>query len=179
MQSPSDTTSYKIATTYTITYEKNDEIGPRISARDMLGLIVESYKEVFYEDYTYVEMGISPRLVRVRQAGVHGDRLLSSITGARVYRFLNTNAKDKWHLPLRTHRRDLHLSAPEGGQFHQHRPLKNTMPDVLQSGLSKNRERYISKLEYQNFLKNMSSASSTRWPNTRTACTPSRSTIRP
>ena len=37
MQLPSDTTSYKIATTYTITYEKNDEIGPRISARDMLG----------------------------------------------------------------------------------------------------------------------------------------------
>ena len=33
MQLPSDTTSYKIATTYTITYEKNDEIGPRISAR--------------------------------------------------------------------------------------------------------------------------------------------------
>lgn len=60
MQLPSDTTSYKIATTYTITYEKNDEIGPRISARDMLSLIVESYKEVFYEDYTYVEMGISP-----------------------------------------------------------------------------------------------------------------------
>lgn len=39
MQLPSDTTSYKIATTYTITYEKNDEIGPRISARDMLGLM--------------------------------------------------------------------------------------------------------------------------------------------
>ena len=60
MQLPSDTTSYKIATTYTITYEKNDELGPRISAKDMLGLIVEAYKEVFYETYTYVEVGIAP-----------------------------------------------------------------------------------------------------------------------
>ena len=33
MQLPSDTTSYKIATTYTITYEKNDEIGDRKSTR--------------------------------------------------------------------------------------------------------------------------------------------------
>ena len=154
MQLPSDTMSYKIATTYTITYEKNDEIGPRISARDMLSLIVESYKEVFYEDYTYVEMGISPDWSECDKQEYMEIGSFFDKECQKLHRFLNTNAKENG-----TFRSEL-----TGETFTSLRQkvdnfitidLEKYDSYVLQSGLSKNRERYISKLEYENFLKNI------------------------
>lgn len=154
MQLPSDTTSYKIATTYTITYEKNDELGPRISAKDMLGLIVEAYKEVFYEDYTYVEVGIAPdwsecEVQEYMEIGSFFEKECQ-----KLRRFLNTNANENGTF----------RSARTGETFTSLRQkvdnfitidLEKYDSYVLQSGLSKNRERYISKLEYENFLKNI------------------------
>ena len=154
MQLPSGTTSYKIATTYTITYEKNDEIGPRISARDMLSLIVESYKEVFYEDYTYVEVGISPDWSECDDQEYMEIGSFFEKESQKLRRFLNTNANENG-----TFRSDL-----TGETFTSLRQkvdnfisidLEKYDSYVLQSGLSKNKERYISKLEYQNFLKNI------------------------
>ena len=154
MQLPSDTTSYKIATTYTITYEKNDELGPRISARDMLGLIVEAYKEVFYEDYTYVEVGIAPDWSECEEQEYMEIGSFFEKECRKLRRFLNTNANEN----------GTYRSARTGETFTSLRQkvdnfisidLEKYDSYVLQSGLSKNRERYISKLEYENFLKNI------------------------
>ena len=155
MQLPSDTTNYKIATTYTITYEKNDEIGPRISARDMLSLIVESYKEAFYEDYTYVEMGISPDWSECDKQEYMEIGSFFDKECQKLHRFLNTNAKENG-----TFRSELtgetFTSLRQKVDNFTSIDLEKYDSYVLQSGLSKNRERYISKLEYQNFLKNIS-----------------------
>ena len=154
MQLPSDTTSYKIATTYTITYEKNDELGPRISAKDMLGLIVEAYKEVFYEDYTYVEVGIAPDWSECEEQEYMEIGSFFEKECRMLRRFLNTNANENGTF----------RSARTGETFTSLRQkvdnfitidLEKYDSYVLQSGLSKNRERYISKLEYENFLKNI------------------------
>lgn len=154
MQLPSDTTSYKIATTYTITYEKNDELGPRISAKDMLGLIVEAYKEVFYEDYTYVEVGIAPDWSECEEQEYMEIGSFFEKECRKLRRFLNTNANENGTF----------RSARTGETFTSLRQkvdnfitidLEKYDSYVLQSGLSKNRERYISKLEYENFLKNI------------------------
>ena len=154
MQLPSDTTSYKIATTYTITYEKNDELGPRISAKDMLGLIVEAYKEVFYEDYTYVEVGIAPDWSECEEQEYMEIGSFFEKECQMLRRFLNTNANENGTF----------RSARTGETFTSLRQkvdnfitidLEKYDSYVLQSGLSKNRERYISKLEYENFLKNI------------------------
>ncbi len=154
MQLPSDTTSYKIATTYTITYEKNDELGPRISAKDMLGLIVEAYKEVFYEDYTYVEVGIAPDWSECEEQEYMEIGSFFEKECQKLRRFLNTNANENGTF----------RSARTGETFTSLRQkvdnfitidLEKYDSYVLQSGLSKNRERYISKLEYENFLKNI------------------------
>lgn len=154
MQLPSDTTSYKIATTYTITYEKNDELGPRISAKDMLGLIVEAYKDVFYEDYTYVEVGIAPDWSECKEQEYMEIGSFFEKECRMLRRFLNTNANENGTF----------RSARTGETFTSLRQkvdnfitidLEKYDSYVLQSGLSKNRERYISKLEYENFLKNI------------------------
>ncbi len=154
MQLPSDTTSYKIATTYTITYEKNDELGPRISAKDMLGLIVEAYKEVFYETYTYVEVGIAPDWSECEEQEYMEIGSFFEKECRMLRRFLNTNANENGTF----------RSARTGETFTSLRQkvdnfitidLEKYDSYVLQSGLSKNRERYISKLEYENFLKNI------------------------
>ena len=154
MQLPSGTTSYKIATTYTITYEKNDELGPRISARDMIGLIVEAYKEVFYEDYTYVEVGIAPDWSECEEQEYMEIGSFFEKECRMLRRFLNTNANENGTF----------RSARTGETFTSLRQkvdnfitidLEKYDSYVLQSGLSKNRERYISKLEYENFLKNI------------------------
>ena len=154
MQLPSGTTSYKIATTYTITYEKNDELGPRISARDMLGLIVEAYKEAFYEDYTYVEVGIAPDWSECEEQEYMEIGSFFEKECRKLRRFLNTNANEN----------GTYRSARTGETFTSLRQkvdnfitidLEKYDSYVLQSGLSKHRERYISKLEYENFLKNI------------------------
>ena len=154
MQLPSDTTSYKIATTYTITYEKNDELGPRISAKDMLGLIVEAYKEVFYETYTYVEVGLAPDWSECEEQEYMEIGSFFEKECQKLRRFLNTNANENGTF----------RSARTGETFTSLRQkvdnfitidLEKYDSYVLQSGLSKNRERYISKLEYENFLKNI------------------------
>ena len=154
MQLPSDTTSYKIATTYTITYEKNDELGPRISAKDMLGLIVEAYKDVFYETYTYVEVGIAPDWSECEEQEYMEIGSFFEKECRMLRRFLNTNANENGTF----------RSARTGETFTSLRQkvdnfitidLEKYDSYVLQSGLSKNRERYISKLEYENFLKNI------------------------
>lgn len=154
MQLPSDTTSYKIATTYTITYEKNDELGPRISAKDMLDLIVEAYKDVFYEDYTYVEVGIAPDWSECEEQEYMEIGSFFEKECRKLRRFLNTNANENGTF----------RSARTGETFTSLRQkvdnfitidLEKYDSYVLQSGLSKNRERYISKLEYENFLKNI------------------------
>ena len=154
MQLPSDTTSYKIATTYTITYEKNDELGPRISAKDMLGLIVEAYKDVFYEDYTYVEVGIAPDWSECEEQEYMEIGSFFEKECRMLRRFLNTNANENGTF----------RSARTGETFTSLRQkvdnfitidLEKYDSYVLQSRHKKNRERYISKLEYENFLKNI------------------------
>ena len=52
--------AYKIATTYTVSYKRNEELPASISTGDMLQLIIEAYKEVFYENYTYVDTALNP-----------------------------------------------------------------------------------------------------------------------
>lgn len=60
----------------------------------MLGLIVESYKEVFYEDYTYVEMGISPDWSECDKQEYMEIGSFFDKECQKLHRFLNTNAKE-------------------------------------------------------------------------------------
>lgn len=73
----------------------------------------------------------------------------------KLHRFLNTNAKENG-----TFRSELtgetFTSLRQKVDNFTSIDLEKYDSYVLQSGLSKNRERYISKLEYQNFLKNIS-----------------------
>lgn len=135
--------------------KSDDEIGPRISARDMLGLIIASYKEAFYEDYTYVEMGISPDWSECDKQEYMEIGSFFDKECQKLHRFLNTNAKENG-----TFRSELtgetFTSLRQKVDNFTSIDLEKYDSYVLQSGLSKNRERYISKLEYQNFLKNIS-----------------------
>lgn len=121
----------------------------------MLGLIVESYKEVFYEDYTYVEMGISPDWSECDKQEYMEIGSFFDKECQKLHRFLNTNAKENG-----TFRSELtgetFTSLRQKVDNFTSIDLEKYDSYVLQSGLSKNRERYISKLEYQNFLKNIS-----------------------
>ena len=154
MQLPSGTTSYKIATTYTITYTRNKELGKRISTQDMLSLIVESYKEIFYEKYTYVEVALAPNWSECDDEEYMEIGAFFEKECNKIRRFLKAHANEN-----KTFRSD-----STGESFVSLRQkidnfikvdLEKYDSYVLQSGLSKNKERYISKLAYQNFLKNI------------------------
>lgn len=154
MQLPAGTTSYKIATTYTITYTRNDELGKRISTEDMLSLIVEAYKEVFYEKYTYVEVALAPEWSECDEEEYMEIGSFFEKECNKIRRFLKSRADENG-----TFRSD-----STGETFVSLRQKIDNFIDidlekynsyVLQSGLSKNKERYISKLNYQNFLKNI------------------------
>lgn len=73
----------------------------------------------------------------------------------KLHRFLNANAKENG-----TFRSELtgetFTSLRQKVDNFTSIDLEKYDSYVLQSGLSKNRERYISKLEYQNFLNNIS-----------------------
>lgn len=154
MQLPSGSTSYKIATTYTITYQKSESVGPRISAKDMLRLIIEAYKEVFYEKYTYIEVGISPDWEECDAQEYMEIGSFIQKECQKLRRFLNTNANENGTF----------TSAQNGETFPSLRQKVDNFTSidldkynsyVLQSGLSKNKARYVSKLQYEDFLKNI------------------------
>ena len=154
MQLPSGTTSYKIATTYTITYTRNDELDDRISTKDMLSLIVAAYKEVFYEKYTYVDVALSPDWSECDEQEYMEIGSFFEKECNKIRRFLKSRANENGTF----------RSESVGESFVSLRQqidnfinidLEKYDSYVLQSGLSKNRQRYISKLNYQNFLKNI------------------------
>lgn len=154
MQLPSGTTNYKIATTYTINYTRNKELGKRISTQDMLSLIVESYKEIFYEKYTYVEVALEPDWSECDDEEYMEIGSFFEKECNKIRRFLKSHANEN-----KTFRSD---SIGESFVSLRQRidnfigvDLEKYNSYVLQSGLSKNKERYISKLNYQNFLKNI------------------------
>lgn len=154
MQLPSGTTSYKIATTYTVTYTRNDELDDRISTKDMLSLIVAAYKEVFYEKYTYVDVALSPDWSECDAQEYMEIGSFFEKECNKIRRFLKSRANENGTF----------RSESVGESFVSLRQQIDNFIDidlekydsyVLQSGLSKNRQRYISKLNYQNFLKNI------------------------
>lgn len=154
MQMPSSTTNYKIATTYTITYTRNDELDSRVSTKDMLSLIVAAYKEVFYEKYTYVDVALSPDWSECDAQEYMEIGSFFEKECNKIRRFLKSRANENGTF----------RSESVGESFVSLRQqidnfinidLEKYDSYVLQSGLSKNRQRYISKLNYQNFLKNI------------------------
>lgn len=154
MQLPSGTTNYKIATTYTVTYTRNEALSRRISTKDMLRLIVEAYKEVFYEKYTYVDVALAPDWDECYDQEYMEIGTYFRKECDKLRRFLSSRADENGTF----------RSASTGDSFVSLRQkvdnfinidLEKYDSYVLQSGLSKNRERYVSKLNYQNFLKNI------------------------
>lgn len=148
------TTSHKIATTYAVTYVRNKELGKHISAQDMLELIVEAYTEVFYEKYTYVEAPLEPDWSECNEQEYMEIGSFFKKECNKIRRFLRTHEEES---------KAFH-SDSVGESFVSLRQkiddfinvdLEKYDSYVLQSGLSKNKERYISKLDYQNFLKNI------------------------
>ncbi len=154
MQLPSSTTNYKIATTYTVIYNKNEELGSRISAENMLHLIVAAYKEVFYEDYTYVEVGISPEWSEGENEEYMEIGTFFEKESQKLRRFLNTKANENGTFSSDTTGETFTSLRQKVDNFTSI-DLEKYNAYVLQSGLSKNKERYISKLQYENFLKNI------------------------
>lgn len=154
MQLPSGTTTYKIATTYTITYTKNEELGKRISTQDMLSLIVEAYKEIFYEQYTYVEVALAPDWSECEEQEYMEIGTFFEKECNKIRRFLKSRADENG-----TFRSDStgesFVSLRQKIDNFINIDLEKYDSYVVQSGLSKNRERYVSKLNYQNFLKNI------------------------
>ena len=154
MQLPSGTTNYKIATTYTITYTKNEELGSRISAKDMLNLIVEAYKEVFYEKYTYVEVALAPDWSECEDQEYMEIGSFFDKESQKVRRFLKSRANENGTFRSETTGESFVSLRQQIDNFISI-DLEKYNSYVLQSGLSKNKERYVSKLNYQNFLKNI------------------------
>ena len=125
--------AYKIATTYTVSYKRNEELPASISTGDMLQLIIEAYKEVFYENYTYVDTA--------KEIG-------------KVSRFLKSRANENGTFRSSANN-ETFVSLQKKAQNFSDIDLEKYTAYVRQSGLSKNRDRYVSKLKYQNQLRNI------------------------
>lgn len=146
--------AYKIATTYTVSYKRNEELPASISTGDMLQLIIEAYKEVFYENYTYVDTALNPNWNELDELEYVEIGTFFEKEIGKVSRFLKSRANENGTFRSSANN-ETFISLQKKAQNFSNIDLEKYTAYVRQSGLSKNRDRYVSKLKYQNQLRNI------------------------
>lgn len=146
--------AYKIATTYTVSYKRNEELPASISTGDMLQLIIEAYKEVFYENYTYVDTALNPNWNELDELEYVEIGTFFEKEIGKVSRFLKSRANENGTFRSSANN-ETFTSLQKKAQNFSNIDLEKYSAYVRQSGLSKNRDRYVSKLKYQNQLRNI------------------------
>ena len=150
----SSSSAYKIATTYTVSYTRNEELTLRISTNAMLQLIIEAYKEAFYENYTYVDTALNPNWDELDELEYMEIGTFFEKEIGKVSRFLKTRANENGTFRSATNS-ETFVSLQRKAQNFSGIDLEKYNAYVRQSGLSKNRDRYVAKLQYQNQLRNI------------------------
>lgn len=146
--------AYKIATTYTVSYKRNEELPASISTGDMLQLIIEAYKEVFYENYTYVDTALNPNWNELDELEYVEIGTFFEKEIGKVSRFLKSRANENGTFRSSANN-ETFISLQKKAQNFSNIDLEKYTAYVRQSGLSKNRDRFVSKLKYQNQLRNI------------------------
>ena len=146
--------NYRIATSYSITYRKNPEI-KRISARDILELIIQAYKEEFFENYAYGKATLTCDIEPYESLEYLEIAEMFKREGNKLYRHLNSMMKDNGTF-LSEKTQETFSSLKKRAYNFLNIDLEKFSSYVKQSGLSKDKAGYISKLEYQNHLMDIS-----------------------
>ncbi len=142
--------NYRIATSYSVTYKKNPEI-KRSDAGDMLSIIMQAYKEEFFENYAYGEAVLTCEIEDYESLEYLEIAELFKREGDKIYRYLNSRMGENG--TFRSERtQETFSSLKKRANNFLNIDLEKYSAYVKQSGLSKDRSSYISKLEYQNQL---------------------------
>lgn len=159
-----------IATEYRITYHRNEEITD-ISTDQMVRLLCKAYKDIFYQKYTQnydaLEMDFSEL---DNESGIEYMEIgeWMGIKISEVNRYIS----------MRTKENSTFVSEENQETFYSLQERINNFRDitiekynsfVLESGLVKERDNYIRKLEYQKYLLEMDYEKYTKQYETRLA----------
>ena len=109
--------AYKIATTYTVSYKRNEELPASISTGDMLQLIIEAYKEVFYENYTYVDTALNPNWNELDELEYVEMRHILRERNRQSQPLFEEPRERERHVPFLSQQRDVYLFAEEDTEF--------------------------------------------------------------
>ncbi len=150
--SETDESTYYIATTFNIKYKQPKAITKaHISAESMLGLIGKAYKDYF--NNMYADKGIA------LEVDLSTDEDMEYMEVYDLYVLQATQIRD--YLNQRSNENSTFISPSTGETFLS---VKQKMEDyinvslskcrayILENGIAKNRERYVSKLEHLNSL---------------------------
>jgi len=146
----SSESSYRIATSYSITYRKNPEI-KRISAQDILELIIQAYKEEFFENYAYGRATLTCDVDSYDSLEYLEIAELFKREGNKIYRHLNSRMNENGTF-MSEKTQETFSSLKKRAYNFLNIDLEKFSSYVKQSGLSKDKVGYTNKLEYQNQL---------------------------
>lgn len=141
---------YRIATSYDITYKKNPEI-KSLSAQTMLDLIVQAYKEEFYEHYTYSNADLKCDLESMENLEYLEIADLFERESNKISRYLQEKIDENGTFQSENTQESF-VSLKKLIDNFREVDLEKYRSFVKQSGLYKNKERYLDKLLYQNYL---------------------------
>ena len=141
---------YRIATSYVITYEKNPEI-KRMDAKQVLNLIMQSYKEIFYENYTYSEKDLSYDWTECEKLEYVEVADLFIKESNKIQKYLHSRTAESGTFCSDT-TQETFASLKELIDNFINVDLEKYTAYIKQSGLSKNRDRYVNKINFQNYL---------------------------
>ena len=150
---PNDSSTYYISTSYTVSYRMNREI-KNISVDDMMTLICKSYNDMFHEEYVGTKS-----VLKYDLGDIEGKEYIEI---AKLF----TNKSDQMlrYIQQRIEENATYRSDITGQSFQtikkmiqnvQNYSIKKYSAIVLESGLSRNKDNYIRKLNYKNDMLNI------------------------
>lgn len=148
----SSESSYRIATSYSITYQKNENISG-ISAKDILNLIFQAYKEEFYEKYTFSGTSLkwSPDEETLDDMEYLEAYEEYQKTGKKLQRFLNKKIQENGTYKASS-TNETFVSLKEEVDNFLSVDLEKFYSYLTRSGIARDKESYAAKLQYQNQL---------------------------
>lgn len=150
---PNDSSTYYISTSYTVSYRMNREI-KNISVDDMMTLICKSYNDMFHEEYVGTKS-----VLKYDLGDIEGKEYIEI---AKLF----TNKSDQMlrYIQQRIEENATYRSEITGQSFQtikkmiqnvQNYSIKKYSAFVLESGLSRNKDHYIRRLNYKNDMLNI------------------------
>ena len=150
---PNDSSTYYISTSYTVSYRMNREI-KNISVDDMMTLICKSYNDMFHEEYVGTKS-----VLKYDLGDIEGKEYIEI---AKLF----TNKSDQMlrYIQQRIEENATYRSDITGQSFQtikkmiqnvQNYSIKKYSAFVLESGISRNKDQYIRKLNYKNDMLNI------------------------